>query len=882
MEQTNEKAGKLKISPHAAIIAAVALVLLITAALFINNRMTELLYEESVSQLQEISNQLFEKLDVQITIQWDYLEKFKAVLRERGEVTKDELTDVILHYEEDLGPVGTKIYLRALDEDGHYYTDEGRQGYWNGLDRITGVERQSILLTNWFDTDTFMAFILKMPEGVSVDGKEITYLILLRTMEDMQPFFHSSAFANRNVAYIIDYDGYVLNADGQLDGIDFKGTNISHSMAELTFPHMGSFDAILEAGYPSGTVTTDVMINGKQFYIVYDRLPDYDWAALLFMDSADVAVSARSMVTNLLVIFGILAVGIVVVMMVISNFIMRADRDKQVIDYQKKQQARLEQLNKQLTAERERADAATEEAIAATKAKSQFLSSMSHDIRTPMNAILGIANLIEHDVDQPEKQRYYIKKLQKSGTYMLGLINDILDMSKIESGDVHINLEPVKLAEQVGQIESIIRSQSNEKRQELNVRVHELRHEYLIGDSIRLRQIYLNLLTNAVKYTPAGGEISFEIAELPSDDPTKAVIKTSVIDNGYGMKPEFLKKIFVPFTREQSTTINKIQGTGLGMAITKSLVDLMGGTITVESEYGKGSRFDVTIPLTIDESAEHSAGIDSVLLVSADEDLTANVRAALSDTSVSLSTAATTDEAIEILQSGNTPDAVLLAGFIDTGTLTSTVRKMREAAKDAAGVMFFCCDYVNQNDAYDVLVSSGVDSLIARPFFFENLKLAVEHSRRKEHAKVKSTVVSPLKGKRFLCAEDNDLNAEILEALMTLHGATCVICPDGAVLVKKFASVQPGDYDAILMDVQMPNMNGMEATRVIRKSENPLGKTIPIIAMTANAFSSDVQDCLNAGMDAHLSKPLDITALERLVEELCDGIVPEEKENSEE
>jgi signal transduction histidine kinase/DNA-binding response OmpR family regulator len=880
MEQTNEKAGKLKINPHAAIIAAVALVLLIAAAFFISNRMTELLYEESVSQLQEISNQLFEKLDVQIAIQWDYLEKFKAVLRERGEVTKDELTDVILHYEEDLGPVGTKIYLRALDEDGHYYTDEGKQGYWNSLDRISGVERQSILLTNWFDTDTFMAFILKMPEGVSVDGKEITYLILLRTMEDMQPFFHSSAFANRNVAYIIDYDGYVLNADGQLDGIDFKGTNISHSMAELTFPHMGSFDAILEAGYPSGTVTTDVMINGKQFYIVYDRLPDYDWAALLFMDSADVAVSARSMVTNLLVIFGILAVGIVVVMIVVSNFIMRADRDKQVIEVQRKQQARLEQLNKQLTAERERADAATEEAIAATKAKSQFLSSMSHDIRTPMNAILGIANLIEHDVDQPEKQRYYIKKLQKSGTYMLGLINDILDMSKIESGDVHINLEPVKLAEQVGQIESIIRSQSNEKRQELTVRVHELRHEYLIGDSIRLRQIYLNLLTNAVKYTPAGGEISFEIAELPSDDPTKAMIKTSVIDNGYGMKPEFLKKIFVPFTREQSTTINKIQGTGLGMAITKSLVDLMGGTITVESEYGKGSRFDVTIPLTIDESAEHSAGIDSVLLVSADEDLTANVRAALSDTSVSLSTAATTDEAIEILQSGNTPDAVLLAGFIDTGTLTSTVRKMREAAKDTAGVMFFCCDYVNQNDAYDVLVSSGVDSLIARPFFFENLKLAVEHSRRKEHAKVKSTVVSPLKGKRFLCAEDNDLNAEILEALMTLHGATCVICPDGAVLVKKFASVQPGDYDAILMDVQMPNMNGMEATRVIRKSENPLGKTIPIIAMTANAFSSDVQDCLNAGMDAHLSKPLDITALERLVEELCDGIVPEEKEES--
>ena len=817
---------------------------------------SEQMYHESVAQLVEISDQLFEKLDVQIDIQWGYLEKLSAALETTGTMTRAELSDEILHSEDDLSPVGTRIYLRAITDDGHYYTDEGRQGMWTGYDSLSGAERQSFLLSNWLEDETYMAFALKSDGDVTVDEHRVEYLVLLRSMEDMQPFFHSSAFDGRNVAYIINYDGFVLSAGGELEGIDFTGKNVYHRMEEQIYPHVESFAAVREMGDPSGTVCTDVIIGGERYYLVYNRLPSYDWAALLLVSASDVAVSASAMVSSLLQIF-IVVILVLVVLMGTGFFLMsRIIHSRKLLSVEEKARHRLEE-------EQEKTEAALGEAKKATKAKSQFLANMSHDIRTPMNAIMGVTSLMEHEVENPETLRYYIRKLRQSGSYMLGLINDVLDMSKIESGDVSLNPGSVKLAEQVGQVESIIRSQCNEKGQEFTVAVHGIRHEYLIGDSIRLRQILLNLLTNAVKYTPSGGFVRFEIEERPCEKEGSATFFISVIDNGHGMKPEFLKHIFEPFTREVSSTTNKIQGTGLGMSITKSLVDLMGGTITVESEVDKGSRFDVTLTLPVDSEAEYADDIRSVLLVSEDDVLKENVRAALEETSAELRTSLTIEEAVSLL-SEKPADTVILSGSIDAENLPDTVRKIREAAPHAS--IIFCCDTAPREDSSRVLAESGVDGLIARPFFYENLVVAIRSAGGRETAAVHEKEHSVLAGKRFLCAEDNALNAEILEALLSLHGATCTICPDGAEIVKTFATVKPGEYDAILMDVQMPSLNGLDATRAIRSGDNPLGRTIPIIAMTANAFSSDVEECYAAGMDAHLSKPIDMTAMERTVQ----------------
>ena len=386
-------------------------------------------------------------------------------------------------------------------------------------------------------------------------------------------------------------------------------------------------------------------------------------------------------------------------------------------------------------------EAALEVAEKASKAKTDFLSNMSHDIRTPMNAIIGITTLMKNELHQPEKLAEHLGKLETSGRLLLGIINDILDMSRIESGKTTLNIEKTNLPQQVSQLDSIIRQQASQRRQTFTVENH-VQHENVLADPNRLNQVLMNILSNAVKYTPQGGHIRLDVEELTHTE-HYAKYRFVVQDDGIGMSEAYQKTLFEPFTREEKSGTNRVQGTGLGMAITKSIVDLMGGTIHVESAPGKGSRFEVVLELPIDAEA-------------------------------------------------------------DKVQTASALPEEDEA-------------------------------------------------------------VSPLSGMKFLCAEDNAINAEILEMLLETKGASCTICSNGQEIVDAFASVKPGDYDMILMDVQMPVMDGLEATRRIRSGENPLGRIIPILAMTANAFLEDMQKSREAGMDEHLSKPVDIAALEQTV-----------------
>ena len=386
-------------------------------------------------------------------------------------------------------------------------------------------------------------------------------------------------------------------------------------------------------------------------------------------------------------------------------------------------------------------EAALEVAEKASKAKTDFLSNMSHDIRTPMNAIIGITTLMKNELHQPEKLAEHLGKLETSGRLLLGIINDILDMSRIESGKTTLNIEKTNLPQQVSQLDSIIRQQASQRRQTFTVENH-VQHKNVLADPNRLNQVLMNILSNAVKYTPQGGHIRLDVEELTHTE-HYAKYRFVVQDDGIGMSEAYQKTLFEPFTREEKSGTNRVQGTGLGMAITKSIVDLMGGTIHVESAPGKGSRFEVVLELPIDAEA-------------------------------------------------------------DKVQTASALPEEDEA-------------------------------------------------------------VSPLSGMKFLCAEDNAINAEILEMLLETKGASCTICSNGQEIVDAFASVKPGEYDMILMDVQMPVMDGLEATRRIRNGENPLGRTIPILAMTANAFLEDMQKSKEAGMDEHLSKPVDIAALEQTV-----------------
>lgn len=525
----------------------------------------------------------------------------------------------------------------------------------------------------------------------------------------------------------------------------------------------------------------------------------------------------------------------------------------------------LDQKNTELAAAVKLAESATQEAKAANSAKSEFLTNMSHDIRTPMNAILGITRLMETEQHISGRMRDYIRKMHVSGQHMLALINDVLDMSKIDAGKLRIVKEPVSLAEQVGQIDSIIRPRALEKGQEFTILTHDVAHEFLIGDSVRLGQILVNLLSNAVKYTPCGGAIRLDITELPSADPEHAALSIAVTDNGCGMTREFLTHIFDPFTRGESSTTNKVQGTGLGMTITKNIVDLMGGEITVESEPGKGSRFTVTLSLPIDHSAACHVEAAGILLVTDDAQLVRNVKAMTRESGPDVFVSGSIDDAAQVLRQREA-DVVLLSG--GGSELPDMAERLRKAAE--RNIFILRTDHVRAELSHGFSASDGTDGMLTRPFFLSQLADAVRQLRSTRIVQENGNT-SILNGMRFLCAEDNQLNAEILASLLGLYGAVCDVYPDGAQLVEAFADARSGDYQAILMDVEMPVMNGPDAARVIRRGENPLGRTIPIIAMTANAFVEDVQGCLDAGMTAHLSKPIDISALEGILIEAQGG-----------
>lgn len=519
---------------------------------------------------------------------------------------------------------------------------------------------------------------------------------------------------------------------------------------------------------------------------------------------------------------------------------------------------------------------AMEIAQVANKAKSAFLSNMSHDIRTPMNAIIGFTELLKRDAKDAEKVLQYTNKIYASGQYLLGLINDVLDMSKIESGKIVLNIAEINLADFVEEISVMMRPQAKQKKQEFEIFVQDIKEETLLGDKVRLHQILINILSNAVKYTPEGGRIEFSICELTRINDNFARIRFVVKDNGIGMSQEYLDKIFDPFTRETRDTVNKIQGTGLGMAITKNLVDMMGGNIKVESRLGEGSTFTVEVELRIDEETVNNEfweeyGIHKTLVVDDDESVCLNVTDALKGAGLEAQFAMSGEEALKevktLHEEGGDFDLILLDMRMDGMNGVETARRIREiVAKDISILILTSYDW---SEFEDEAREAGIDAFLPKPFFVSNLKLNIKKLKEtKKSAQEDAVADCSLSGKHFLAAEDNELNAEILTELLDMIGVTCDIAENGQLAVEKFTGAEKGTYDAILMDVQMPVMNGYDATKAIRASAHPDAKSIPIIAMTANAFAEDIKNALDAGMNAHVAKPVDMALLEKILKDM--------------
>jgi signal transduction histidine kinase/CheY-like chemotaxis protein len=536
----------------------------------------------------------------------------------------------------------------------------------------------------------------------------------------------------------------------------------------------------------------------------------------------------------------------------------------------KEREAEREQHNKQLAE-------ALQAAQLASNSKTMFLSNMSHDIRTPMNAVLGFTALLNMEAENPVKVREYTKKIMASGQHLLSLINDVLDVSKIESGKVVLNFEKFTLNDLVSSIDAIIRPMADGRKQKFHLEVTGIKHEYLLGDETRINQILINLLSNAVKYTQEGGNIWFRIIGLKQRSSQFEHIRIEVEDDGYGMTAEYLETIFDAFTRAENSTTNKVQGTGLGMAITKNIVELMGGTIDVDSEVDKGSIFKVELELRIPEEQADGQfwqenGISRILVVDSEQEECENIRALMEESGVLVDTVSQLEDALNILKENEEESyhLVLVEWQVQGAGMVSVVKKIREFIADVAPVLFLM---PYDAEGVETVLEIENTQVLSKPFFVAALKEKIleMQGETREETVPEEEECSSLEGLHFLAAEDNEINAEILSEILEMEGASCEVAENGKLALERFKHAAQGEFDAILMDVQMPVMNGYDATRAIRALERSDAAKIPIIAMTANAFAEDEKDALDAGMDVHMAKPIDVELLKKIINKYVQG-----------
>ena len=537
--------------------------------------------------------------------------------------------------------------------------------------------------------------------------------------------------------------------------------------------------------------------------------------------------------------------------------------------------AREQRQTEELKENREALKNALEHAEEASKAKTAFLSNMSHEIRTPMNAIIGLNNIAMNDPTASDKVKEYMQKIDVSAQHLLGIINEILDMSRIESGRMTIRKEEFSFARMLEQINSVISSQCREKGITYECVINGSVDDYYIGDSTKLVQVLLNILGNAVKFTPKGGSIKFTIEEAVRYD-GKVTLKFTVSDTGIGMSEEFLPHIFDAFSQEDSSSTSKYGSTGLGMPITKSIVELMNGHIDVESEKGKGSTFTVTV--TLDESDRreteaHESEIDpydlSVLVIDDDPVALEYATIVLGQIGVSVETASSGQEGVEKVSLRHARrddyDLILVDWRMPEMDGVETSRQIRSVVGQDTPIIILTS--FNWDEVAEEAKEAGVDTFVAKPLFANNVMDEFREAfRRKNEKLVRET--ADLKGRRVLLAEDMAVNAEIMMMVLNMREMECDLAENGKIAVDLFASHEPGYYDAILMDMRMPEMDGLEATRAIRAMDREDAATIPIIALTANAFDEDVQRSMQAGLNAHLSKPVEPDVLFETLEGL--------------
>ena len=497
------------------------------------------------------------------------------------------------------------------------------------------------------------------------------------------------------------------------------------------------------------------------------------------------------------------------------------------------------------------------EADRANQAKTDFLSTMSHDIRTPMNAIIGLTAIAGKNLGDTAAVRENLHKISLAGNHLLTLINDILDISKVESGKITLSPVTFSIVECAENLVNISQPMVKEKNIDFNFRISRFDHEYLYADQLRLNQIYINLLSNAIKYTQPGGRVSLEMREEKGASDRSVRLTYIVSDTGMGMTPEFMERMYQPFSRQTDSRVNSIQGTGLGLAITKQMIDLMKGTIDCQSEVGKGTTFTVTLDIPLADRPEEEMMLPPMRVLLADDDavLLETAKETLVSIGAQADTAGSGEAAVE-KASGEYQVVILDWKMPDMDGLEAARRIRRKVGEAVPILLISAYDW---SDLEEEVKQAGIDGFISKPLFRSTLydKLS-ELTGNQNQRSNQEDEESDIAGMRILIAEDNDVNWEIISMLLQMSGVETERAENGQRAVERMAAAAKGEFDLVFMDVQMPVMNGIEATKAIRALTDPWASRIPIIAMTADAFSENVAECLAAGMNGHIAKPIDM------------------------
>ncbi|MBR3719344.1 MAG: response regulator [Firmicutes bacterium] len=807
-------------------------------------------------------------------------------------MTREDLSDEAhrMAYQAKMKRLFSLERFAFVDSEGLVYTSTGiLQDIDNYPFDYRHIAEPEISIRNLHSPDKKV--IIAMPAGdIPYGDAKLTVSFIEMSMEEMLSGVSTQTQEGGSTFCNIYTPSGVALSDTVLGGLAVED-NLLEALSQATYENGFSYEQI-ESDFQNGVrgVASFTYHDIKET-LSYVPVEGTDWMLTYLIRESVISdqissisdgIINRSMLQSVLTIFAMLGIFSYIIQQNRSNEQLTLEKETSAAEARVRQEE-LEhkiELQEQLLAQQQALSDALTAAEEANQAKTAFLSNMSHEIRTPINAIIGLDNIALNDPETPEKTKGYLEKIGASADHLLGLINDILDMSRIESGRMTLRNEEFSFHKLLESINTIFSGQCSDKGLTYHCRIDSPVDDYYIGDSMKLRQVLINILGNAVKFTPEGGSVSLSV-ERTAQYEKQSTLQFRIADTGIGMSKEYLPRIFETFSQEDSSATNRYGSTGLGMSITKNIVEMMNGDISVESEKGKGTVFTVTVTLMDSARKDGSADLDeihpedlSVLIVDDDPIACEHGRLVLEKAGIAAEIASSGAEALEMVQlrhARRDPYNLILVDWqMPDMDGVETTRRIRSVIGNESAIIILTA--YRWDDVLEEALQAGVDSFISKPLFaaalLEEFKSAL---KRKNPSSAKTARKADLAGRRILLAEDVEINAEIMTMVLQGRQMEADLAVNGRIAVEKFAEHPAGYYSAVLMDMRMPEMDGLEATRRIRAMDREDAKTIPIIALTANAFDEDVQRSMQAGLNAHLSKPVQ----PELLYETLESLIPE-------